>query len=157
MKVSIFSAFIGLSVLASTAACSDNGGFSGGTPVASPVFAEATSVQEDARLAAVMIHADWCSSCRIMEPKLAALKDGAKIEGVQFLTLDYTNRDKSALFAKADSLGIGEPIRAKLSDGIKTGILLLVDMDDQTIAGDLRKTMSPNEIRAAIIDAAKKA
>lgn len=109
------------------------------------------------RLAAVLIYADWCSSCKILDPKLQAAKAEGEIDGVSYHTLDYTARDEDALFAGADALGVGRAIREQLSGNVKTGILLLVDVDDRRIVGDLRKELSSEELRAAIEAAASDA
>lgn len=111
-------------------------------------------VAEDTRLAAVMIHADWCSSCKKLNPKIEAAKDRNDFVGTSFITLDYTDRDQDAVFAAADAAGVGAPIRAFFADEMKTGLMLLVDLDDQTIVGDLRKELSDTEIEAAIVSAA---
>lgn len=137
--------------------CSQSGPTPTATPVATPVFEQASAIQSEARVAAVMVHANWCASCRIFEPKLTSLKEGGPIDGVQFITLDYTARDKDAFFAQADELGIGAPIRAQLKDGVITGIMLLVDLDDQKIIADLRKELSPQQLRTQITQAAQSA
>lgn len=112
---------------------------------------------EAAKLAAVLIYADWCGSCKILDPKVQAAKAEGQIDGVSYHVLDFTARDEAALFAAADALGIGTAIRTKLSRGVSTGILLLVDVDDGKIVGDLRKGLSSTEIRAALEAAAREA
>ena len=111
-------------------------------------------LKSDTRLAAVLVYADWCGSCKVLDPKLTEAKAEGPIDGLQHFVLDYTARDDAAFFASADALGIGEPVRAKLADTIKTGILLLVDVDDGTIVGDLRKELSVAQIRSAMKSAA---
>lgn len=109
---------------------------------------------EDARLAAVLIYADWCGSCKKLDPKIKAAKARNDFAGTSFITLDYTDRDQEAVFLAADAAGVGAPIRAFFAEEMKTGLLLLVDLDDQTIVGDLRKELSDAEIEAAIVNAA---
>lgn len=109
---------------------------------------------KDARLAAVLIYADWCGSCKKLDPKIKAAKARNDFAGTSFITLDYTDRDREAVFHAADVAGVGAPIRTFFADEMTTGLLLLVDLDDQTIVGDLRKELSDAEIEAAIVNAA---
>lgn len=128
------------------------------TSIASKTPVPVTSaLAEDTRLAAVLVYADWCGSCKILDPKLETAKAEGPIDGIQYVVLDYTERDDAAFFSAADALGIGAPVRAKLDGSIKTGILLLVDIDDAKIVGDLRKELSPADIRAAMVEAAASA
>jgi len=112
------------------------------------------SLETDTQLAAVFVYADWCGSCKVLGPKVLTAAAQGPIDGLQHFVLDYTARDDDAFFAAADSIGLGAPIRVKLEAGVKTGILLLVDVDEGKIVGDLRKTLSPNEIRAAMVETA---
>ena len=67
-------------------------------------------------------------------------------DAVTFVRIDYTRRDRDAVFAEADALGIGEAIRTHFAGGIKTGLLLLVDIDSQAVVD----TMTHRETEAAI-------
>ncbi|MEM9704766.1 MAG: hypothetical protein AAF850_01675 [Pseudomonadota bacterium] len=109
---------------------------------------------ENARVAAVYIRADWCSSCKILEPKLKAAKKMNAVSGLEHITLDYTDRNKSAFFAKAEKAGVAQPIKMHLDGGVTTGIVLLVDLKDKTILADLRKTLETEEIYDALVHAA---
>lgn len=147
--------YILIAILAATlAACSgaDENGSTQPQPVASSV-----PLSSDTRLAAVLVYAKWCGSCKILDPKLQTAKAEGPIDGLQYFVLDYTDRDEEAFFASADTLGIGAPIRAELGDSVTTGILLLIDIDDGKIVGDLRKKLSPTEIRSAMVEAAASA
>lgn len=150
----MFKHFIFAAMTAALVACSGPAGDAGEGHAARFVNAE---VSADTRLAAVLIYADWCGSCKVLDPKLQSAKSEGPIEGLQHFVLNYTDRDEDALFMAADKLGFGGPIREKLSDGVKTGILLLVDLDDGTVVGDLRKELSAEEIRAAMVAATRAA
>ncbi|MFN3500458.1 MAG: hypothetical protein ACK40A_18850, partial [Pannonibacter indicus] len=69
-------------------------------------------------------------------------------EGVTFVRVDYTRRDREAVFAEADGLGIGEAIRNYFPKSIKTGLLLIVDIDTQTVVD----VITHKETEAAIAD-----
>ena len=72
----------------------------------------------------VKMHADWCPSCKALEPTLAELKSELKDEPVLFLTLDITNpvnTEQSRLLA--ESLGIENLVKKNN----KTGLVLVYD------------------------------
>lgn len=104
----------------------------------------------NAALAAVLIHADWCSSCKILAPKVDAAKAAGAFESVDYVVLDYTGRDRDALFAAADKAGVGAAVRAHLADEVKTGWLLLVDRDDERVIGKVTKSLTADEISGAV-------
>ena len=106
--------------------------------------------KEDASLAAVLAYADWCSSCKILDPKVKAVKESQELAGVQFVTIDYTDRDVEGLFVQADTNGVGQAVRTFLADEVKTGWLLLVDLDDNKVVGKVVKSMNEDEIAGAI-------
>lgn len=106
---------------------------------------------ENARLAAVLVHADWCASCRVLEPKLEELRARGPIDGVAHIALDYTDRREAVFYAAADVAGVGEAIRDEFrGEGPITGLVILVDVDDQKPVGALRKSMSVDELNEVI-------
>ena len=111
----------------------------------------------DARLAAVLSYADWCGSCRVLDPKINAVREASGFDGVAFVRLDYTQRSDDAYFAAADAAGVGEAVRAKFNAGIKTGMVLLIDIDDAEIVGEIRRDDSEEAITDAIEAAAAEA
>ena len=111
---------------------------------------------EDARLVAVLSYADWCGACQVLDPKLADLR-AAPPEGVNVVTLDYTARDKDAYFGAAEAAGVGDVVRAHFDGGVKTGMVLLIDVDDGTVVGKISKDMDEAAIREKVTIAATKA
>jgi len=107
----------------------------------------------EARLVAALSYADWCGSCKTLDPKIQEARASGDL-GAAFVTLDYTAKDKDSFFAAADAAGIGAAVRAKYSEGVKTGQLLLIDVDDAKIVSVVTKQMSPAEIAEAIKAAA---
>lgn len=119
--------------------------------------ASVEEVAESARIAAVLIKADWCSSCKIIEPKLAAAKAQGDIAGLEHLAIDYTDRNKETFYANAAKLGVAEPINSYLEGDVKTGIILLIDTDTNEVVADLRKELSEEELRMKMLEAAARA
>ncbi|MEM9738388.1 MAG: hypothetical protein AAF829_00840 [Pseudomonadota bacterium] len=115
---------------------------------------EATAPSEDARIVAALSYADWCSSCRALDPKITEARADGDPEGVHFVVLDYSSRDADAFFAGADTAGIGEALRGHYADGVKTGRMILVDLEAGTVVGEISKDMSVAEIRTALDRAA---
>jgi thiol-disulfide isomerase/thioredoxin len=94
---------------------------------------EASRPVAASQVAAIRVYADWCPNCRALDPKLEAVTGSQDWGGVSFVRIDYTNRDKEAAFSEADRLGVGEAVRTHFANGIKTGLLLLVDVETQTV------------------------
>lgn len=109
---------------------------------------EASRPVAASQVAAIRVYADWCPNCRALDPKLEAVAVSQDWGGVSFVRIDYTNRDKEAVFAEADRLGVGEAVRTQFASGIKTGLLLLVDVESQTVV-DL---ITHKETEAEIVD-----
>lgn len=109
---------------------------------------------EDVKVLAVTSHADWCSSCKALEPKIEAVQAANTFEGVEFTLIDYTSRNDEAFFADAETLGIGAAMRAIFADKIKTGRLYLINMDTGEVISTVDKSMDEAAIAAAITEAA---
>jgi len=103
-----------------------------------------------AKTKAVLIYADWCGSCKVLDPKVKAVKAAHTLNGLEFVTLDYTSKDPAKFYAQAKAAGVEKAVRAYLDGTVKTGQLLLVDMDDKKVIGKVTKEKSRPEIVAAL-------
>ena len=112
-----------------------------------------TAPAEDVRVLAVMSYADWCGSCKALDPKVDAVQQANAFDGVAFAKIDYTSRDADAFYADAETLGIGDTMRATFGDKIKTGRLYLVNLDSGEVISTIDKSMDEVSIAAAIEDA----
>lgn len=135
--------------LSVAAACSGQSTSAETTPPA-PI----TAPSEDARIIAVMSYADWCGSCKALDPKVKAVQTANTFDGVEFFTIDYTKKDADAFFADAATLGVEATMRGEFGDKIKTGKLYLIDRASGEIISTVSKSMSEAEIADAITDAA---
>lgn len=120
---------------------------------AAPVPTAVADTQGDAaapQVKAVLMYAEWCGSCKILDPKLKAVQAKGAIAGVDYVVLDFTDKNADALFAKADQKGVGPAIRARFADQVKTGLLLLVDVQSGRIVNEVSKAMTEEEIEAAL-------
>lgn len=116
--------------------------------------AAVTAPAEDVRVLAVLSYADWCGSCKALDPKVKAVQAANSFDGVEFATIDFTSRDADAFFADAETLGVGDTMRATFSEQIKTGRLYLVNLDTGEVISTVDKSMDEAAITAAITDAA---
>jgi thiol-disulfide isomerase/thioredoxin len=126
----------------------------GGASVPASERAAVTAPAEYARVLAVMSFAEWCGSCKALDPKVEAVQQANSFDGVAFAKIDYTSRDADAFFADAETLGIGETMRETFGDTIKTGRLYLVNLETGEVISTIDKSMDEAAITAAITDAA---
>lgn len=105
---------------------------------------------------AVLIYADWCSSCKVLDPKIKAAQTalpGGKMPGLEFITLDYTDKNADNFYAQAEAAGVMDAVKAHFDGTVKTGQLLLVDMDDQKVVGKVSKDDAAAQIMSALKNA----
>jgi len=105
---------------------------------------------EDTRVLAVLSYADWCGSCKALDPKVKAVQAANTFDGVAFATIDFTSKDTDAFFADAETLGVGDAMRATFGDKVKTGRLYLVDLDSGDVISTVDKSMTEADIASAI-------
>ncbi|MEM9599930.1 MAG: thioredoxin family protein [Pseudomonadota bacterium] len=125
------------------------------TAMADTPMAEALAekVITETKTKAVLIYADWCGSCKVLDPKIQAVQAMGSMPGVEFVTLDYTERDADDFYAQARAAGVEQAVRTELDDTIKTGWLLLVDVDDRRVLSKVTRADDTAQIVAKIEEA----
>ncbi len=108
------------------------------------------------KTAAVLIYADWCGSCKALDPKIQAARAKKKVDGLSFVTLDYTKKDEAAFYLTANTAGVDIPVRKYLDGKVKTGQMLLIDMDDLSVIGKITKDMTEDQILTSFEEAVAK-
>jgi len=116
---------------------------------------EMTTKVMSTKTKAVLVYADWCGSCKVLDPKVKKVQSMGAISGIEFVTLDYTDKDADGFYAQAQAAGVEEAVKSYLDGTIKTGQLLLVDLDDKKVIGKVTKTLEPAEILTSLKDAVK--
>lgn len=102
---------------------------------------------------AVLFYADWCGSCKAMDPKLKEARASLVDEPILFVTFDMTNEEtkkQSAMLASAIDL---EEHFGK-NDG-KTGFLLVIDPEGNEVVETITKEDSAEAIRSKLTQATK--
>lgn len=96
----------------------------------------------------VLFYADWCGSCKTLDPKIEAVKGEFAEDAILFtrvdMTDDYTQRQSAYLASLLDMDAVYE------AHAPKTGFMLLLDGDSGKVLGKLTKVQSEVEIAAAI-------
>lgn len=146
LKTLLSSAFIGASLALSACSNAD-------APRAAQV--ESVQIAELTPVSAVLIYADWCGSCKVLDPKLKAVLPQFEDRGVTLVTLDYTAKDKDAFYAAANAAGVGEAVRSALGDTVKTGQLFLVPEGASAHAQKVNMSHTEDEIAERIMLAMK--
>lgn len=142
----------GLTALAALTACSQAPA-PGAVSDAKNIIAEKAPAAVEAKTAGVLIYADWCGSCKVLDPKVKKVRAMGAVPGLKFITLDYTAKDPQAFYAQADAAGVGDAVKAHFGEAISTGKLLLIDLDDQKVLNTVTKTFEAADIAAAFKDA----
>jgi thiol-disulfide isomerase/thioredoxin len=89
----------------------------------------------------------WCSSCKVLKPKLAKVIPGFSGEPVKFVEFDFTFGPRAELKEEADEYGLGE-LYARYKGA--TGFTVLVDADTGEVIDTLTMNFSAAAMRSAI-------
>ncbi len=108
------------------------------------------SYTEKPEIIAATFSSAWCSSCKILEPRLKALVPDFADQPVKFVKLDFTLGQRGAVAEKATREGLGH-IYPQYKGA--TGFTLLVDADSGEIVDSLTIRHSEKAMRAAIAQA----
>lgn len=92
----------------------------------------------------------WCSSCKILQPRLAEVMPDFAGQPVKFVELDFTFGQSGGLEEKARAEGLAE-IYPRFKGA--TGFTLLVDRDTGDIIDSLTIDYDKKAMRAAIAQA----
>ena len=104
---------------------------------------------------AVLMHADWCGSCKVLDPKITQAREnnGLDEKNVLFITLDLTNETTSHQAAMmADVLEITELYE---SNAGKTGFMVLIDSKTGDPISRITKSLDAESISEQVLEAIK--
>jgi len=105
------------------------------------------------KVVGLMFWADTCASCKVLDPKIHAVKGEFVEQPILFATFDHSN-DATKLQAAmlATGLGVGDIYKAQER---ASGFLILVDTKTKQPVGKLTRDMSEEDIRKEINKALK--
>jgi len=105
------------------------------------------------KVVGLMFFADTCASCKVLDPKIQAVKGEFVEEPILFATFDHSNDGTKAQAAMlAAALGVGDIYAAQEK---ASGFLVLVDAKTKQPVGKLTRDMSEDDIKAEINKALK--
>ena len=110
------------------------------------VFAEGAEPE----VMVVKFYADWCGSCRVMDPIMEEAKEMVNLDDTDalFVTLDLTDETTSKQAELlASALDIGEYYAENAG---KTGYMILVDTATGEIEGTINKDMTAEQMVAEV-------
>ncbi len=117
----------------------------------------ASAEKEQPEVLGVLFYADWCGSCKVLDPEIQKARGKSDLdnEPVLFVRLDLTDatrRYQSSLMAT--SLGLGDFYKENAG---ATGFMLLVDAETKEVISMLTKKMDAAAITSAVKAAIEKA
>jgi thiol-disulfide isomerase/thioredoxin len=100
------------------------------------------------KVVGLMFWADTCASCKVLDPKIHAVKKEFVEQPILFATFDHSD-DVTKLQAAmlAAELGVGDIYKAQEK---ASGFLILVDAKTKQPVGKLTRDMSEEDIRKEI-------
>jgi thiol-disulfide isomerase/thioredoxin len=113
--------------------------------------AEAVAIEEtqtgEPRLVAAMFRSSWCSSCRIIEPRIDDVKDEYEDAAIDFIRFDFTLGQRGQLRERAIDEGIVD-----LYDQLvgRTGFMVLMDRETGTVFEIVTMAYDRQHIREAL-------
>ncbi len=105
------------------------------------------------KVVGLMFYSDTCGSCKILDPKIEAVKGDYTTKPILFATLDHSNdgsKNQAALLA--ESLGLG---KVYADQEKASGYMLLVNPGSGEILAKIDRDMSEAEIKTAFDEALK--
>jgi len=102
---------------------------------------------------AVLFYADWCNSCKVLDPKIKEARNAISDKPILFLKLDMTDEEtKKQAAMLANVMGLEDYY--KKNEG-KTGFMLLIDSQDKQLVNSISRNDSVEEIEAKFSKAGK--
>lgn len=103
----------------------------------------------------VLFYADWCGSCKALDPKITQARQDAKLDtmDILFVTLDLTDDvTKHQASLMATTLGISDVYEGNAG---KTGFMLLLNAENGEKLSQLTNSLETDVIAVRIQEAVK--
>lgn len=105
---------------------------------------------EKPTIVAITMHADWCGTCKALNPKLENVKTELEDKGVLFTRFDFTDEStikQSELMA--NWIGFGNLFNEHKEAG-KTGFVILIDAETFEVLERITNNNDETEIKKTI-------
>ena len=102
---------------------------------------------EDAQVVAVTFASAWCGPCKILQPRLTAIRPEFADAPVRFLTLDFTMGESDRYMDVASAEGFGEAYQRFRR---ATGFTVLVDRNTGEVLDVLTADYSKAAMKSAV-------
>ena len=103
------------------------------------------TAQAEERYAAVNFYADWCGSCKILDPKVEEARTGSDLEDIAFYTFDMSDSES---IARTKKLAAAESIDPLLQIyGAATGFLVLYDREKNEVVKTITSAYGTDDIK----------
>ena len=113
-----------------------------------PALAADAPADDEPKVLALVFAADWCGACKVLDPKLQAVKPGLADLPVELVMLDLTDADaRAASAATARRGGYSAVYDAHAG---KTGFVLLVDASSKEVLDRIVHTDTEAEMRQKV-------
>ncbi len=100
------------------------------------------------KVVGVLFYSETCASCKVLDPKIEAVKKEYASKAILFTKLDHSNdgsKNQAALLA--GTIGIEKVYKAQEKG---SGFMLLVNPKNQEVIAKLTRDMSEADIKAAL-------
>lgn len=95
-------------------------------------------------IVSVLFYADWCGSCKILDPKVEKARENKAAEGIEFIVLDMTDKNSIANSRQVAEEQDLSPLLQKY--GAATGFMVIYDRTNDDILSVVGSGSSPEEI-----------
>ncbi len=102
----------------------------------------------EAKTYAVLFYADWCGTCKALDPKIEEAREALAEEPVLYVTFDMTDEKTTRHTAMlANALQLDEHFNENAG---RTGFLLLIDAESREVVDRITREDSAEDIRNKI-------
>ena len=103
--------------------------------------------QPEPKLLAITFHADWCKSCKKMGSTYEDLKVSMADQPVEFVLLDFTNKDTQK---KAKEWISKHNLYSTINKHVGTGFILIIDHQTKRAKAKFNHRQTVDEMEEAI-------
>ena len=105
---------------------------------------------EKPEVISLLFYADYCGSCKVLDPKVEVVKEALSTEPILFIKLDHSSDETTNQAALLmDAIGMNDVYEAEKKS---SGFMLVVDANTKEVIAKITRDMSESEIEAKIAE-----